>query len=128
VVENNYSTTLLSEAGLRTVPGGLDIDVRLPWYRSMPLSVVEVAELSIDGAPVDTDAVRLEVNGRGFALSALPEITGEVWYVLDSATLHVAVPLERSADHLIELTLNLYPPYIPGLIWVTKASRTLRRH
>jgi hypothetical protein len=45
----------------------------------MHLSVVEVAELRIDGAPVDKDAVRLEVNGRGFELSALPEIAGEVW-------------------------------------------------
>jgi hypothetical protein len=30
VVENNYSATVLSDVGLRTVPIGLDIDVRLP--------------------------------------------------------------------------------------------------
>jgi hypothetical protein len=39
-------------------------------------------------------------------------------------TLHTAV--EPRADHEVALQLNLYPPYIPGLIWVTKARCTIR--
>lgn len=127
-MDSNFARSLVSDAGIRARPGGVDVDVRLPWYRAMPLSIVEVASLTIDGQPVPPEAIGFEINGKTHPLAALPELTGEVWYVLDAAVLHVAAPFAAGSEHRVELTLNLYPAYIPGLTWVTRAAATYRPH
>jgi hypothetical protein len=91
----------------------------------LPLSVVEVGEVVIDARAVPLGDIRFEVNGREFSLVQLEELTGEVWYVLDSARLRVPWALDSAKEHAISLTLNLYPPYIPGLTWVTRGTLNL---
>ena len=125
-MENNFSHSLLSESESRMSPDGIELGVRLPWYRALPLSVVEVASLTVDGQPVPTNDIRFMINGKSFALDALADLTEEVWYVLDSGILTLHTAVEPRADHEVALQLNLYPPYIPGLVWVTKARCTIR--
>jgi hypothetical protein len=56
----------------------------------------------------------------------LGDLIDEWWYVLDDAILSVsAAGLAAGAQHKVELTLNLYPPYIPGLTWATQSLRQL---
>lgn len=115
-----------AQNGLRATPRGAEIDVRLPWYRSLPVSVVEVGSLSIDGKDVPSSDIRFEVNGKSFDLHELPQHPGEFWFVLDSAVLRVPeAKLQPGTDHDVELQLNLYPPYVPHLKWVTKVRKTL---
>jgi len=104
------------------------LGVRLPWYRSLPLSVVEIASLVVDGDRVPADQVRLTLNQHSYRLEELGEHTGEVWFVLDSARLDVARALDPHVDHEISVTVNLYPPYIPGLTWVSSGHLTLKAH
>jgi len=125
-MENNFSHSLLSVAESRIRADALELGVRLPWYRSLPLSVIEVADLTVDGHPIPHSDMKFEINGKSFSLDALRELTDEVWYVLDSAFIVARVPLQAGRDHDIALQLNLYPPYIPGLTWVTQARRTIR--
>jgi uncharacterized protein DUF6379 len=126
-MENNFSDLLLNERGLRTGPKGLEVDVRLPWYRSLPLSVVEVAALRIDGHSVPLQDIRFEINEKSFRLEELPEQTGEFWFVLDRAVLRVPSGTAGAGpEHQVELRLHLYPPYIPQLTWVTQVTKTLR--
>jgi len=124
-VENNFSRSLLPPAEVIVEPGELRLGVRLPWYRSLPLSVVEVAELTIDGQIVPHGDMRFSINDRIFSLGELESQTAQCWYVLDSAQLSVHRALDPTKPHSIALTLNLYPPYIPGLTWVTRGSLTL---
>jgi len=126
-MDNKFSALLLSDTGLRSAPGGLAINIRLPWYRSLPLSVVEVVSLSIDGRAVPTEALGFEINGKSFRHSELADLTGEFWFVLDDAVLRI--PGREAAvgeQHDIDLQLNLYPPYIPQLTWATRAKKSLR--
>ncbi len=126
-MENNFSRLLLNDRGLRVGEAGTEIDVRLPWYRSLPLSVVDVGYLGIDGAEVPKEAMRLRVNGKCFDLGELPDRTEEFWFVLDTAVLQVSWPTNADRpSHEVDLQLDLYPPYIPHLKWVTRAKRTLR--
>ena len=127
-MKNTFSERLLPADEATLTSDHVGLGVRLPWYRSLPLSVVEVAELTVDGQTVPTDGMRLTLDGHTFALSDLPERTTDVWYVLDSARLEVDWPLDPARDHQVTLTLNLYPPYIPGLTWVTRGSLTIRAH
>jgi hypothetical protein len=121
-VENNFSRRLLPRDEVKLEPGALELGVRIPWYRSLPLSVVEVGELNIDGEAVPASDMRFALNGKEFALGELERLTSEFWYLLDSARLRVRRELDPKRKHSISLTLNLYPPYIPGLTWVTRGS------
>ena len=124
-MENNFSRSLLPRDEVVLKAGELELGVRLPWYRSLPLSVVEISELSVDGQAVAPGDIRFVLNGREFALEELASLTAESWFVLDSARLRVRRGLDPTARHAISLTLNLYPPYIPGLTWVTRGSVAL---
>lgn len=116
-----------AEQGLRATPNGAEIDVRLPWYRSLPVSVVEVGGLKLDDQDVAQRDIHFEVNGKSFKLHELPARSDEVWFVLDSAVLRLSeVRLKPGTEHDVELQLNLYPPYVPHLKWVTKVRKTLR--
>jgi hypothetical protein len=116
-----------AEQGLRATPRGTEIDVRLPWYRSLPISVVEVGGLKVDDRDVPASDIRFEVNGKSFDLHDLPAHADEFWFVLDSAVLRLPdARLQPGTDHDVELQLNLYPPYVPHLKWVTKVRKTLR--
>jgi hypothetical protein len=118
---------LNAERGLRATPNGAEIDVRLPWYRSLPVSVVEVGSLKVDEQDVASSDIRFELNGKSFELQDLPAHSGEFWFVLDAAVLRLPeIRLKPGTDHEVELQLNLYPPYVPHLKWVTKVRRTLR--
>ncbi|MEY4761165.1 MAG: hypothetical protein RLZZ200_1021 [Pseudomonadota bacterium] len=123
-----FNALLLDEAGgLRDSPQGAEIDVRLPWYRSLPVSVVEVGSLKVDDRDVAPGDIRFEVNGKSFGLQELPALSGEFWFVLDSAVLRLSgTRVAPGTDHDVELQLNLYPPYVPHLKWVTKVRKTLR--
>jgi hypothetical protein len=125
-MENNFSAALLVDTGFRADSQGARIRVRLPWYRSLPMSVIEVFSLKIDDRVIPAAAITIEINGRQLPATQLGELVDEWWYVLDDAILNVSAPgLPPAAQHKVELTLNVYPPYIPGLTWATQSSRLL---
>jgi len=126
-VNNNFSAYMLADQPLRAGADMLAITIRLPWYRSLPISTVRVAELKVDGKDALREHIELEVNGQRRALDACAELINEQWYVLDDGTLHVKVPgLADASHHLIDFTLNLHPPYMPGFTWVTHSSKRLK--
>jgi hypothetical protein len=128
-MDNNFSAFLISDDGVRANGADLSIEIRLPWYRALPLSTVEIASIRVNGTDFSPDLVQLELNGKTINAAQFADLTNEWWYVLDGGKLHVATPDIKSGQELsIDLTVNLYPPYMPGLIWVTHSSKRLRAH
>lgn len=121
------TSRIISDDGLRATSTGMRIDIRLPWYRSLPLSTVEVGEIRIDGQTIDPSRVRFELEGHSYPLHLLADQVEHVWYVLDSAFLDIetAVPSSGS-QHDVSVTLNLYPPYIRGLKRISRDRKTLQ--
>jgi hypothetical protein len=125
-VPNLFTEQLIVDASLRAIPQGLEFDVRLPWYRSLPLSTVEIAELRIDGKAMLAEAISLQVNGRRHGAAELADQVADWWYVLDPGRVRVIAPdLRLGPVTEVELAINLYPPYIPGLQWVIKNRKSL---
>jgi hypothetical protein len=124
--KNNFSDVLVTPQDSRITPEGLVLDVRLPWYRSLPLSVVMPSELLVDDQPVSLAGASVEHEGRRYPLAELPEQTAAWWFVQDSVRLQVplAQPLAAGA-HRVVFTLHLFPPYIPMLTWVTRGDAVL---
>ena len=118
---------VIGEEGLRAGTDGLRLALRLPWYRSLPFSTVEVASLAIDGQPVDLSDARVEYDGSSWPLAEMGEQTDTFWFVRDSAFLHLpgrkATP---GSEHSVALTIEVNPPYIPGMKRANPQTETLR--
>lgn len=109
------TSQILTENGLQATEDGLVIDVRLPWYRAMPLSVVDIPALRIDGMEIPRERLRLEVGGREFPLDALPSHEETYWFVTDSAFLKISgLKTSAGSEHDVDLTVSLKLPYIEG--------------
>jgi Domain of unknown function (DUF6379) len=121
------ASRVLGSTGITAGTDGARIDLRLPWYRSLPLSTIEVAEVTIDSKSVDPSTVTFELEGRRFALDELPDQVSIVWYVLDSAYLLLrGLRVEPGTEVTLGVTLALYPPYIRGLKRMTAETKTVR--
>ena len=70
---------VIGEEGLSATPNGLRLAMRLPWYRSLPFSTVEVASLLIDDTPIDLSGVRVEYENHSWSLAEMAEQTDAFW-------------------------------------------------
>lgn len=121
--KNAFSDYLITPEDSRITPEGLVLDLRLPWYRSLPLSVVMPTQVLVDGQALSLEGATVAYEGRRHTLAELPEQTGTVWFIQDSVLLHVPVPKPLAGgQHHVVVTLNLYPPYIPMLTHVTRGD------
>lgn len=117
---------VIGEEGLRATPDGLRLAMRLPWYRSLPFSTVEVASVVIDGQPVDLIDARVECDDNTWSLAELGEATNAFWFIRDSAFLVMPnVQAEPGSEHTVTLTLHVAPPYIPGMKRINPETATL---
>lgn len=126
MVELTTTSRVIGTHGLTAEASGVALELRLPWYRSLPLSTVEVSAVEIDGVAIADERVRFELEGRTYALGALREQPQHNWYVLDSAFLLIdGVETTPGAKHRIAVTVTLYPPYIAGLKRPLREEKTV---
>lgn len=94
---------------------GLLFRVRLPSYRSLPLSCIERIELSIDGERVPSEGRRLILDGHSHRLEELADLNRVFWWVLDPADLFVprTEPLSPG-KHVVEAVMVTVEPYMTG--------------
>jgi len=106
--------TVLADDALRATPDGFELDVHLNWYRTLPLSSVKTVELTVDGEPIERDAIVFSLAGGDHALDELPARWQDWWFVLDTATLKVrrSPPLEHGQEVDLRLALGMRIPYI----------------
>lgn len=111
---------------LRAMDQGITLGLRLPWYRALPLSTVEIDSLTVDGEPVAREAMRLEVSDCEWQIDELGGLTDKSWFVIDTATLKVmGLSLPKGSTHEVEVIVSLYPPYIRGLRRAVRWSRQM---
>lgn len=120
------SHRVVSNDGLKSLPEGCSISIRVPWYRSLPVSVFEVMDVSIDGDSIPLEQVMFSIEGESIALDDLDKQTHAVWYVLDDAYLVVSgVSIPQGSEHDVAVTLAIYPPYIEGYKRITRTEKRL---
>ncbi len=118
---------VIGEEGLSAGADGVRLAMRLPWYRSLPFSTTEVAALTIDGQQIDLAEARVEYDGESWPLARQGERVDTFWFVRDSAFLHLpSCTLEKDGEHVVSLTVNVSPPYIPGMKRTNPQIDTLR--
>lgn len=105
---------LIRDDTLTASPEGYSFEVNLNWYRSLPLSSVDVLKLALDGQATPLDQVRFEINGHQYKLDELPDRFEEFWFVQESAVLRVLQPGKVAAGeaHRLDAEMSLRFPYI----------------
>jgi hypothetical protein len=88
---------------------GMELRLRSPWYRSLPLSSIDV-RLTLDSADVAPERIRFCINDRDYTLEELRERFEEFWFVLDAARLRVSAV--EPGHHDVDLGLALRIPYL----------------
>ena len=108
------SVQLIADNSLRVTPEGYEVQVRLRWYRSLPLSCVETVRLALDGEWVDPTQIAFGINEQNYQLDELDDLVEEFWFVQDSAFLRVNQPgkISSGEEHTIEVEINCRAPYI----------------
>lgn len=114
-----FDRYLIVETGLknRTQDGrvvGFQFGARLPYYRGLGLSMVEDLKVSVDGEPVASEDVRLELRGRTWSLAQLETEYEERWEMGEVAQVLVAHSGGLSpGPHRLELVEQLRISYLP---------------
>lgn len=95
-------------------PTGFQVAVRCPYYRGIWASLLEGAELTVDGELFGADDVRWTLGGRAFTTRELAEATDARWPFEEPAILTVDKPggLEPGL-HDVEVSVSWRWSYIP---------------
>ena len=121
-----FVTRVITDGGLKATEAGFTLDIRVPWYRSLPLSTISVADLKVDGEPIPAEAIHFQVNGKSFPLDQLRQHPEEWWFVLDSAFLEVSgKQLKPGSEHKVSVSVGIRPPYIPGFFRLVECTKQL---
>ena len=109
-----FAVDLIENNSLRATPGGFEIKVRLNWYRSLPLSCIENIRLSVDSEDIAPEDISFGINTHSYPLKDMADLSGETWYVQDSAVLQVkeSGKVASGETHTIEAEITLRAPYI----------------
>jgi hypothetical protein len=102
---------------------GYTLDLRIPYYRGLGLSMVDV-DLTVDGKAVPRERIRFSVHGREFMLADLALHPEERWGFHEPATLTVAGDSLDAGEHTVEASIHLRVSYLP-VPSVTKATAAL---
>jgi len=125
-----YDTYMIVEGSLKNVADnkgieGFEVRLRLANYRGYLLSQIEDVRISIDGRPMERDAITLTLNGRSYTLEEMENTTDDRWGILDEATLLVRLPggLEIG-DHEVAVEEHIRASYIP-MVAVASSRKTM---
>jgi hypothetical protein len=104
---------VIADGSLRATDEGFTFELRMPWYRALPLSSLEGLEVRIDAESVPSEELRLSLDGKTYSLADLPPLYDEWWYVADAADVLAPRPGGLAAgEHELDVTIALRIPYI----------------
>ncbi|MCZ2828814.1 DUF6379 domain-containing protein [Modestobacter sp. VKM Ac-2986] len=94
-------------------PGGV-VEVRMPYYRGLALSMVEAVDLVLDGRPVPADRTTFTVHGHTYGFDQLPHTTDDRWEMGERAQLAFTTdePL-APGEHDVAVSVRLRISYMP---------------
>ncbi|MES2259942.1 MAG: DUF6379 domain-containing protein [Pseudomonadota bacterium] len=125
-----YDKHIICEQGFANVVEdgktiGFKVGIRLPYYRSQPLSIVEDIAVTVDQHKYERGAIRFGVRGQRWSLDEMETQTAERWEFGEVAELLVLAEggLAPGA-HELEVAEQLRISYLP---WapVTTCKKTL---
>ena len=105
---------VIQTKGFENVDGGFRLTVRCPYYRGIWASLIEGAELEVDGETFPAESIRWTLGGRTFTIAELSEAADARWPFEEPAILTVdkVGGLERGL-HDVQVSIIWRWSYIP---------------
>lgn len=93
---------------------GYEVQLRIPYYRGLYMSCVEVIDLTIDGEKVSNDDMLITVKGETFTFAELPTVINHRWEMTETITVFVkkAGGLSKG-EHKVKAFVSLRISYLP---------------
>ena len=118
----------VADDSLSVVDGGLELDVRLPWYRSLPLSALDLGQHRHRRQPDRPRSDHGQAERRG---AHAERAGGTVAGVLVRPRLRLpADPLRGrqsgEEQYDVEITLVIHPPYVPNVFFPAMHHKRMR--
>jgi hypothetical protein len=94
-------------------PGGV-VEVRMPYYRGLGLSMVEAVDLVLDGTPIPAARTTFTVHGNTYTFDQLSSVFDDRWEMGERAELAFETdePL-ASGEHEVTVSVRLRISYMP---------------
>jgi hypothetical protein len=109
IVENDVENVV--EDGKIT---GFKLGARLPYYRGIPLSLVEDIAVSVDGSEVARENIKFSAHGNTYRLKEMETETEDRWNMGEVA--YILIDMEGGlpkGEHKVFLLLNMRIAYLP---------------
>ncbi|MCF6509453.1 hypothetical protein E9549_18895 [Blastococcus sp. MG754426] len=112
-----FDQYIVCEEGFRPLEDGRTggvVEVRMPYYRGLALSMVEAVDLVLDGQPVPPSRTTLTVHGNTYTFDQLPRTTDDRWEMGERAQLAFETdePL-GPGEHDVAVAVRLRISYMP---------------
>jgi hypothetical protein len=109
-----YDKYIVCEENFRATETGGVVEVRMPYYRGLTLSMVEAVDVTVDGTPIPPERTTFTVHGNTYALDRLPTVTDDRWEMGERAQLAFETdePL-APGEHDVAVNIRLRISYMP---------------
>ena len=95
--------------------GGV-VEVRMPYYRGLTLSMVEAVDLTLDGEAVPAARTTFTVHGNTYTFDRLPTVVDDRWEMGERAELAFETDRPLTAgEHDVAVAVRLRISYMPVL-------------
>ena len=102
----------VSVGGLRVVDDRLDVEVRLPWMRSLPWRCINQMSVTVDGQELPGGCLRLRVDGRLVRIEERSSLDG-YWMIGRAVTVEVR-RRRMQEGMLLCVSVRFVIPYVEG--------------
>ena len=95
---------------------GFEIDTRIPYYRGIPLSMVDEVRVLVDGEAVAPSSIRFSADGGAhwFTLEEMWTVASKRWEYRNEATVRVLMDGGLpEGEHDVTLCVRVRVAYIP---------------
>lgn len=104
---------------------GFNLDLRINYYRGLPLSSVQKIEVKVDGETIPQELMLLQLREKMFTMSELPNLYREYWGVKMPAHLRIFNYGLEPGEHDVEVRIEYKSPYMefaPGIFGMIDGS------
>jgi hypothetical protein len=112
-----FDQYIVCEEGFRALDDGRTggvVEVRMPYYRGLTLSMVEAVDLTLDGQPVPPARTTFTVHDNTYRFDQLPTVTDDRWEMGERAELAFETDQPLAAgEHDVAVSVRLRISYMP---------------
>jgi len=92
---------------------GFELKVRIPYYRGVPLSMVDTIIVKVQNEVFTNDRIRFTVAAGSYMMSEMETVADKRWNFDETATLKIYKPGGLiNFDHSVSVEISVRPPYL----------------